>query len=164
MQLKKFNKEELMEFLVHGIPMPETALTNENTIGFYFEELESFINTAENHFCASTTDYLEITVSFRSIDYIIMRSVGGNVVFYMAPEIVGDIGNMTSEEASDVIGLVYGVVVYNEKWKEVSQLATSLMESSPASVLTKAIGKPMKTNSIEMENLKQFIKQNKKYL
>lgn len=162
MQLKKFNKEELMEFLVHGIPMPETALTNENTIGFYFEELESFINTAENHFCASTTDYLEITVSFRSIDYIIMRSVGGNVVFYMAPEIVGDIGNMTSEEASDVIGLVYGVVVYNEKWKEVSQIATQLI--SKASIATSLTsGKPIKMNSIEMENLKSFVKENRKY-
>jgi hypothetical protein len=162
MQLKKFNKEELMEFLVHGIPMPETALTNENTIGFYFEELESFINTAENHFCASTTDYLEITVSFRSIDYIIMRYVGGNVVFYMAPEIVGDIGNMTSEEASDVIGLVYGVVVYNEKWKEVSQIATQLI--SKASIATSLTsGKPIKMNSIEMENLKSFVKENRKY-
>ena len=163
MQLKKFNKEELMEFLVHGIPMPETALTNENTIGFYIEELESFINTAENHFCASTTDYLEITVSFGSIDYIIMRSVGGNVVFYMAPEIVGDIGNMTSEEASDVIGLVYGVVVYNEKWKEVSDIATQLISKDP-SAITLTGGEPIKMNSIEMENLKQFIKQNKKYL
>ena len=140
MQLKKFNKEELMEFLVHGIPMPETALTNENTIGFYIEELESFINTAENNYWARATDYLEITVSFRSIDYIIM----------------------TSEEASDVIGLVYGVVVYNEKWKEVSQIATQLI--SKASTATSLIsGKPIKMNSIEMENLKSFVKENRKY-
>ena len=162
MQLKKFNKEELMEFLVHGIPMPETALTNENTIGFYIEELESFINTAENNYWARATDYLEITVSFRSIDYIIMRSVGGNVVFYMAPEIVGDIGNMTSEEASDVIGLVYGVVVYNEKWKEVSQIATQLISKDP-SAITLTGGEPIKMNSIEMENLKSFVKENRKY-
>lgn len=48
MQLKKFSKEELMEFLINGIPMPETALTNQNTIDFYFEELESFITGANN--------------------------------------------------------------------------------------------------------------------
>ena len=88
-----------------------------------------------------------------------MRSVGGNVIFYMAPEIVGDIGNMTSEEASDVIGLVYGVVVYNEKWKEVSQIATQLISKDP-SAITLTGGEPIKMNSIEMENLKSFVKEN----
>jgi hypothetical protein len=66
MELKQFSKEELMDFLFNGIPMPETALTNQNTIDFYFEELESFINVAENDFWAKNTDKNEITVSFGS--------------------------------------------------------------------------------------------------
>jgi len=162
MQLKKFSKEELMEFLINGIPMPETALTNENTIGFYFEELESFITGADNNFWASCTDYLEITVAFGTTDYIVMRFVGDNVVFYMAPNVVGDIGNMTPDEASDIIGLVYGVIVYNEKWKEVSDIATQLISKDP-SAITLTGGEPIKMNSIEMENLKAFVEENRKY-
>ena len=162
MQLKKFSKEELMEFLINGIPMPETALTNENTIGFYFEELESFITGADNNFWAAYTDHLEITVAFGTTDYIVMRFVGDNVVFYMAPNVVGDIGNMTSDEASDIIGLVYGVIVYNEKWKEVSDIATQLISKDP-SAITLTGGEPIKMNSIEMENLKAFVEENRKY-
>ena len=37
MNSPKFNKEELMDFLVNGIPMPDTALVNENTIDLQFE-------------------------------------------------------------------------------------------------------------------------------
>ena len=162
MQLKKFSKEELMEFLINGIPMPETALVNENTIDFYFEELESFINGADNNFWASCTDYLEITIAFGTTDYIVMRFVGENIVFYMAPNVVGDIGNMTSDEASDIIGLVYGVIVYNEKWKEVSDIATQLISKDP-SAITLTGGEPIKMNSIEMENLKAFVEENRKY-
>ena len=162
MQLKKFSKEELMEFLISGIPMPETALTNENTISFYFEELESFITGADNDFWAACTDHLEITVAFGTIDYIVMRFVGDNVVFYMAPNVVGDIGNMTSDEASDIIGLVYGVIVYNERWKEVSDIATQLISKDP-SAITLSGGEPIKMNSIEMENLKAFVEENRKY-
>ena len=162
MQLKKFSKDELMEFLINGIPMPETALTNQNTIDFYFEELESFINGADNNFWASCTDYLEITIAFGTTDYIVMRFVGENIVFYMAPNVVGDIGNMTSDEASDIIGLVYGVIVYNEKWKEVSDIATQLISKDP-SAITLTGGEPIKMNSIEMENLKAFVEENRKY-
>lgn len=162
MQLKKFSKEELMEFLINGIPMPETALVNGNTIDFYFEELESFINGADNNFWASCTDYLEITIAFGTTDYIVMRFVGENIVFYMAPNVVGDIGNMTPDEASDIIGLVYGVIVYNEKWKEVSDIATQLISKDP-SAITLTGGEPIKMNSIEMENLKAFVEENRKY-
>ena len=162
MQLKKFSKDELMEFLINGIPMPETALSNQNTIDFYFEELESFINGADNNFWASCTDYLEITIAFGTTDYIVMRFVGENIVFYMAPNVVGDIGNMTSDEASDIIGLVYGVIVYNEKWKEVSDIATQLISKDP-SAITLTGGEPIKMNSIEMENLKAFVEENRKY-
>ncbi len=162
MQLKKFSKDELMDFLVSGIPMPETALTNENTINFYFEELESFINGAENDFWATCTDYLEITIAFGNKDYIVMRHIAGNVIFYMAPNVAGDIGNMTSEEASDVIGLVYGVIVYNEKWNQVSQIATQLISKDPTAISLSS-GEPIKMNSIEMENLKAFVEENRKY-
>lgn len=151
-----------MEFLINGIPMPETALVNGNTIDFYFEELESFINGADNNFWASCTDYLEITIAFGTTDYIVMRFVGENIVFYMAPNVVGDIGNMTPDEASDIIGLVYGVIVYNEKWKEVSDIATQLISKDP-SAITLTGGEPIKMNSIEMENLKAFVEENRKY-
>tara|TARA_R110000751_G_scaffold3934_1_gene18694 strand:+ start:1901 stop:2395 length:495 start_codon:yes stop_codon:yes gene_type:complete len=164
MQLKKYSRDELMEFLVNGILIPDTALTNENTIGFYFEELESFINIAENDYYARSTDYLEITISFGDLDYIIIRSLGGNLVLFMDPETLGDIENINTEDAKSVVGLVYGIIVYNEKWKEISNLADNLMKGTPTSVLTNNIGNPLKINSIEMENLKEFIKQNKKYL
>ena len=162
MQFKKFNKEELMDFLVNGIPMPDTALVNENTIDFYFEELESFINGAENDFWATTSGRLEITIAFGTTDYIVMRFVGDNVVFYMAPEVAGDIGSMTSEEASDIIGLIYGVTVYNGKWKEVSDIATQLISKDPSAISLTG-GEPIKMNSVEMENLKAFVKENRKY-
>ena len=82
----------------------------------------------------------------------------------MDPETLGDIENINTEDAKSVVGLVYGIIVYNEKWKEISNLADNLMKGTPTSVLTNNIGNPLKINSIEMENLKEFIKQNKKYL
>lgn len=164
MQLKKYSRDELMEFLVNGILIPDTALINENTLVFYFEELESFINIAENDYYARSTDYLEITISFVDVDYIIVRSLGGNLVLFMDPEALGDIENINTEDAKSVVGLVYGIIVYNEKWKKISHLVDNFTKDTSTSVLTKNIGNPLKINSIEMENLKEFIKQNKKYL
>ena len=53
MKYKTFSRDELTDLLTNGIPMPESAKTDENTIDFYFEELESFINLSENRFSAS---------------------------------------------------------------------------------------------------------------
>ena len=57
-------RDELTEYLTNGIPLPKSALTDENTIDFYFEELLQFINSAENNYWAKSTDYLEIKSSF----------------------------------------------------------------------------------------------------
>jgi hypothetical protein len=35
---------------------------------------------------------------------------------------------MTSDEASSVIGIVYGITVYNEKWIEVNELVDKFTE------------------------------------
>ena len=162
MELKQYSKDELMDFLINGIPIPETALTNQNTIDFYFEELESFINVAENDFWAKNTDKNEITVSFGSIEYLIIRAFSNNLFLLMSPAIADDINNITKEEAENVIGLVYGIIVYNYRWKEVSEIALDLLKSG-ADVPKIGDGGPLKINSIEMENLKNFIKENQKY-
>ena len=69
MRYKKFSKKELTEMLTNGIPMPKSALTDENTIDFYFEELNSFINAADNEYESSATDYLEITIFIDDLQY-----------------------------------------------------------------------------------------------
>jgi|TARA_R100001224_G_C3924615_1_gene116546 hypothetical protein len=157
MELKVFSKEQLMDFLTNGIPMPETAYLNKDTINFYFEELEGFINTAENEYLARAENTAELIVAFDEKDYIVMRVIGTKLVFFMTPEVGSQIEAMSSIEAENIIGLVYGVVVYNEKWNEVSELANKILDSA------KTDGKPIKMNSIEMEHLKEFITNNKKY-
>tara|TARA_R110002012_G_scaffold254375_1_gene433417 strand:+ start:317 stop:808 length:492 start_codon:yes stop_codon:yes gene_type:complete len=162
MELKQYSKDELMDFLTNGIPMPETALTNENTIDFYFEELESFINVAENEFWAKSTDKNQLTVSFGSVEYLIIRMFSDNLFLLMAPSIADDINNITQKEAENVIGLVYGIIVYNYRWEEISEMALDLLKTG-ADVPKIGDGGPIKINSIEMKNLKKFIEENKKY-
>jgi hypothetical protein len=157
MELKVFKKEQLMDFLTDGIPLPETAYLNKDTINFYFEELESFINLAENEYLARAENTAELIVAFDEKDYIVMRVIGTNLVFFMTPEAGSRIDTMSPTEAENIIGLVYGVIVYNEKWNEVSELANQILDSA------KGDGKPIKINSIEMEHLKEFITNNKKY-
>ena len=122
MKYKTFSRDELTDFLTNGIPMPESAKTDENTIDFYFEELESFINSAENAFFAKSTDYLEITIEVNDIDFLILRYNSGTVIIYLANTRPDIINTMTADEASDVIGIVYGVTIYNEKWVEINEL------------------------------------------
>ena len=38
------------------------------------------------------------------------------------------IDTMTPEEASDIVGIVYGIVVYNEKWVQVNELVEEFVE------------------------------------
>ena len=161
MELRNLSKEELMEYLVNGIQMPETSMLNKKTISFYFEELENFINLAENDFYARITNKSEITVAFGDIDFIVMRRFIDKMLFYMAPEVADDIENMSPSDASNVVGLVYGVIVYNAKWEEVSALASQI---SPKDNILQTAGSPIKINSIDMENLKDFVKKNKKYM
>ena len=61
-------REELTEMLTEGIPMPKSALMDENTIDFYFEELLAFINSAENVFEAKSTD--SVSVARRRLGFL----------------------------------------------------------------------------------------------
>jgi hypothetical protein len=163
MELKQLSREELMDFLTDGVPIPETALGNDAILNFYFEELVSFINIAQNDFWARREKKFEIIVSFGEEDYIVLRVISDNMNLLMYSEDVAEnIEDISADRAQDIIGLVYGLIVYNERWKEVCKLADSILKSEPSSDLLD--GKPLKLNSIEMKNLKQFIKKNKKYM
>ena len=122
MKYKTFSREELTEMLTDGIPMPKSALTDENTIDFYFEELLAFINIAENAYEAKSTDYLELTVFVDDLEFVILRFIVDRVFIYLANTRPDMIETMTSEEATDVVGIVYGITVYNEKWVQVNEL------------------------------------------
>ena len=122
MKYKTFSREELIEMLTNGIPMPKSSLTDENTIDFYFEELLAFINLAENQFEAKSTDYLEITIFVDDLEFLVLRFVVDRVFIYLANTRPDIIETMTSEEATDVVGIVYGITVYNEKWVQVNEL------------------------------------------
>ena len=164
MELKKFTRSELMDFLLNGIPLPDTALINKNTISFYFEELKNFINLAENDFAARSSGNLEITVSFghNNTDYVVMKKVEDYVLFLIPPEVADDIVNIGQKEAQDIVGLVYGLIVYNAKWEEVSELAnTILQEGEEPIILPNA--EPMKANSFELVKLKKYLKRISKY-
>jgi hypothetical protein len=163
MELRTLTREELMDFLTYGVPFPESALTNDSTLSFYFTELIAFINLADNIYDAKKTDKYEITVSFGFAEYLVLRKTDDKLALFMSQGIADDIDNITPEEAESVIGLVYGLVVYNEKWREISELADQLLKDP--SLIKNVIGggAPMKINSIEMNNLKDFIKKNKKY-
>ena len=122
MKYKSFSREELTEMLTEGIPMPKSALMDENTIDFYFEELLAFINSAENVFEAKSTDYLEITIFIDDLEFLILRFIVDRVFVYLANTRPDMIETMTSDEASDVVGIVYGITIYNEKWVQVNEL------------------------------------------
>ena len=128
MKYKTFSRDELTDMLTNGIPMPKSALTDENTIDFYFEELLAFINIAENVYEAKSTDYLEITILVDDLDFIVLRYIGGKVYLYLANTRPDIIDTMTNEEATDVVGIVYGITVYNEKWVEVNELIEEFTE------------------------------------
>lgn len=128
MTFKGLSKDELTEYLTEGIPLPKSAMTDENTIDFYFEELLQFINIADNNYWAKSSDYLEITITVDDEDFLILRYIAGNVMIYlvnMRPDILE---TMTADEASDVVGMVYGIVVYNEKWVQVNELVEEFTE------------------------------------
>ena len=128
MKYKTFTKEELTEMLTDGIPMPNSALTDSNTIDFYFQELESFIKLAENEYDAKSTDYLEITIMVDDLDFIVLRYIHKKVFLYLANTRPDIIDTMTSQEATDVVGIVYGITVFNEKWIEVNELVEEFTE------------------------------------
>ena len=120
MKYKTFDREELIELLTNGIPMPESATLDDDTIYFYFKELESFINLAENEYEAKSTDHLELTILIDDMDFVILRMVDKKVLLFLVNSRPDIIDTMTSSEASSVIGVVYGITIYNEKWVEVN--------------------------------------------
>jgi len=128
MTFQKLNRDELTEYLTDGIPLPKSAMTDENTIDFYFEELLQFINIAENNYWAKSSDYLEITVTVDDSDFLILRFVDDRVMIYLVNSRPDILDTMTPEEASDVVGMVYGIVVYNEKWVQVNELVEEFTE------------------------------------
>ena len=128
MKFTGLTRDELTEYLTNGIPLPKSALTDENTIDFYFEELLQFINLAENNYWAKSTDYLEITITVDDEDFIILRFVHDRIVIYLVNSREDILDTMTPEEASDVVGMVYGIVVYNEKWVQVNELVEVFTE------------------------------------
>jgi hypothetical protein len=73
MTYQTLSRDELTEYLTNGIPLPKSAMTDENTIDFYFEELQQFINIAENNYWSKSTDYLELTITVDDIDFLILR-------------------------------------------------------------------------------------------
>ena len=164
MELKKFTRSELMDFLLNGILLPDTALINKNTISFYFEELENFINLADNDFVARSSDNLEITVSFgyNNTDYVVMKKIEDYVLFLIPPQIADDIVNIGEREAQDIVGLVYGLIVYNAKWEEVSALANTILKEDEEPIIL-PIAEPMKANSFELVKLKKYLKRISKY-
>jgi hypothetical protein len=128
MKFQDLTKDQLHEYLTNGIPLPASAMTDENTIDFYFEELSQFINIAENNYWARSSDYLELTITVDDDDFLILRFVHDRVMVYlvnMRPDIIE---TMTPEEASDVVGMVYGIVVYNDKWVQVNELVEEFTE------------------------------------
>ena len=122
MEYKTFSRDELIELLTNGIPIPKSALFDDITINFYFEELNSFINTADNTYDSNITNNLEITIMVDHLEFLILRHVDENVLIYLANTRPDIIETMTSEEATDVIGIVYGITVFNEKWIEVNEI------------------------------------------
>jgi hypothetical protein len=120
------------------------------------------------------SNILEISVSFGNIESIVLRPIEQKVVLLMAQELWDDVDNMTESEAEDIIGLIYGVIVFNEKWMELMDLAlkinSNLNHSNDASVkkidpyfFNKYNEIPNQKLSLKMKNLKSFLKTNKKY-
>lgn len=128
MKFQALTREELTEYLTNGIPLPPSAMTDENTIDFYFEELMQFINLAENNYWAIPTNYLELTITVDDSDFLILRFVDDKIMIYLVNSREDILDTMTPEEASDIVGMVYGVVVYNEKWIQVNELVEGFTE------------------------------------
>ena len=128
MTFQPLTRDELTEYLTNGIPLPKSALVNQNTIDFYFEELLQFINIAENNYWAKSSDYLELTITVDDIDFLILRFVEDRTMVYLVNSRPDILETMTPEEASDVVGMIYGVVVYNEKWAQVNELVAEFTE------------------------------------
>tara|TARA_B100002019_G_scaffold287223_1_gene298883 strand:- start:58 stop:609 length:552 start_codon:yes stop_codon:yes gene_type:complete len=179
MKYKTFSREELIEMLTNGIPMPKSSLTDENTIDFYFEELLAFINLAENQFEAKSTDYLEITIFVDDLEFLVLRFVVDRVFIYLANTRPDIIETMTSEEATDVVGIVYGITVYNEKWVQVNELveeftqelvnkleynATKAKVKMDPKLLAKLNKSPIQTpdNVIKMSDYEKYFKKGNK--
>lgn len=122
MTLKSLSREQLTDYLTNGIPLPASAMTDDNTIDFYFQELLQFINTADNDYWAKSSDYLELTITTDDKDFLILRFVHDVIMIYLVNSRPDIVDTMTPEEASDVVGMLYGIIVYNEKWIEVNEL------------------------------------------
>ena len=153
MKYKTFSREEISDFLTDGIPMPESAIIDDNTIDFYFEELESFINLADNEFEAKKTADLEITILIDDLEFIILRHVDKKVFIFLANTRPDMIDTMTSDEASDIVGIVYGVTIYNQKWDKVNELVEDFIQDFADNIEYNATKEKLKMDPKVLEKL-----------
>ena len=153
MELKEFSREELMDLLTNGIPMPKSSLVDDSVIIFYFEELLAFIKLAENTYDAKSTDYLEITIMVDDLDFIILRYVDKKVFLYLANTGPDIIDTMTSREATDIVGIVYGITVFNQKWIEVNELVEEFTQQLISNIEYKSKEKKSKLDPRILEKL-----------
>jgi hypothetical protein len=147
MKYKAFSREELIDLLTNGVPMPESAILDEDIIYFYFKELESFINLAENEYEAKPTDHLELTIMVDDLDFVILRIVDNKVLLFLVNSRPDIIDTMTSQEATDVIGVVYGITIFNEKWIQVNDLVTQFTEELENALEYKSTKEKIKIDS-----------------
>ena len=129
MKFRQLSHDEIMDLLMNGIPVPKTVISGVDATGYYFAELATFINLADNDFYAVDNGSLSMTISFGDVEYLVCRIENRKIMFFMMPEIAENILDMTKKEANDVIGVIYGVIVYNERWEEIFDIAENFAEN-----------------------------------
>ena len=80
MKFKELSREELITLLTDGVPMPSSALISQESIEFYFSELQVFISLAENEYIAELYNNECIKVYFGFNDEIYLRLSGNNLL------------------------------------------------------------------------------------
>ena len=168
MKFRELTREELEALLTDGVPMPESALINEKTIELYFSELEAFINLAENDYIAEIYREECLKIVFGLDDEVYLRLSGNNILILMSPEMAENYEDMTTLQAESIIGIVYGLIVYNEKWREMSKLAETLESIVCPSFSTISKNNDYKTIPnrnvyLQYSNLKTYLDVNRKY-
>ena len=168
MKFRELTREELEALLTDGVPMPESALINEKTIELYFSELEAFINLAENDYIAEIYREECLKIVFGLDDEVYLRLSGNNILILMSPEMAENYEDMTTLQAESIIGIVYGLIVYNEKWREMSKLAETLESIVYPSFSTISKNNDYKTIPnrnvyLQYSNLKTYLDVNRKY-
>ena len=128
MKFKELSRDELIDLLTDGVPMPDSALIDESTIEFYFSEINTFINLAENEYIAELHDASCIKVYFGLNDEAYLRLRDNDLLLLMSPEMAETYEDMTTTQAENIIGILYGIIVFNQKWIEVNELVDEITQ------------------------------------